>query len=371
MYKRRRIISSVSIIVWCLTTSWISAQEREATGFISYLEGDITLYREGTVIYPEYVDIGSELHEFDLIEVAEDSLAEIEITLPSRAGMMIKVMENTVFYFSTGSYTGSNQTRVQLLSGSASMKVRNLFGEVLVKTDTTIMGVRGTDFDVLIAPERSVLLTCSEGRVYCTDETNTKIYAEPGTIVERSSDGGLKAFAVPSDDIALYQEFWKSQREELFKASAFPFVRFYYQKYVTFLPQFLEAYKDLMDQFDLIIGYKDAVSIPLSEGIAVRREAGSAFIEMRRVFPHFEHVFYSVQILGRYHRQGLGAGTIRRRYTTKEFFDEFDEAQEDLKKKLGVVRYLFKLYARIGSLSSDGMGVDDPLSEFFNEMSPF
>jgi hypothetical protein len=362
--RNRTIVGRLlpAFVFMCISTASGLAAPDQAAGIIVYMEGDAWIYRDGALV-DEYLDIGFELQEFDLLETDEGSLVELDIALPNGRSVTAHIQENTAFYFDFGDVAGEKHTKLRLLSGSLGLKVQKLMSheKVSVATQSAVMGVRGTEFEVRVSKDRAVLITCPIGSVVCTDTDGGEALAEPGSIVEKTPDVPLQAFAVGAEDITLYTEYWQHTRDEIFRASAGMFIRSYALRYRDLLPLFELAYVDLngqrrpLSEFDASAG--------TGELMRLKMQISPSILKMRSVFPMFEHIFHALKVLEESHAIGLGHGDIDRRMTTGAFFQDFNHNRERIQRQMSEVRYLFKLYVALSVAASDGMMVEDPLGE--------
>ncbi|MBN2049224.1 MAG: FecR domain-containing protein [Spirochaetales bacterium] len=333
---------------------------QEAVGRIVYIEGIVDLHREGELLELFDSDVGMDIYNFDLVETGGDGLVEIEMVNLTNQGSMIRVRENTAFYFDSSSLGGASQNNLTMLSGSVQLKIQKLAGKenMAVSTESAVMGVRGTEFTVTEAPEASVLVACTAGAVECADDENNKLTASAGRIVEKRPDEPVKGIAVDPGDEELYLQFWWNQREEVFKAGAVTFVKGYSHRYNQMLPLFEEAYRNLYAIRDVLEthGNEGASEALGATGtmVQVKSEVSDEIFAMRSVFPAFEEIFYTVQLLERYHCQGIGVTEIERKYSSSDFFQEFAAEKETLKQKMSYVRYLFRMYTNISKAAGGG-----------------
>jgi len=342
----------------------------EPVGRIVYLEGVVDLQRDGDILELWDSDIGLEIYNYDLIETGYDGFVEIELTGQRSRGTKVKVDTETAFYFDVARISGDSKTNIMMMSGALSFKVQKLTGneELNVKTESTVMGVRGTDFKVQRAPEGSVLVTCVEGRVACEDDRKMERYAMPGSIVEKKSGSSLSRVDIDVGDENLYGTYWGGKREEIFRAGAETFVKGYAVQYVNYLPRFIEAFENLSSVGDLLetYGREDSVSAGFSSRmITVKAETTDELIMMRSILPLFEHAFYAVQVLEKYHQSGIGRTRINSGLSSDEFFADFGMKKNDIKNKLADVRHYIKLYVNISRASTPG-NMDHP--SFFDDV---
>jgi hypothetical protein len=124
-----------------LTLLWLLL----AAGRVAAVDGDV-VYTYGQVLIhrnPEAVpaEIGMTVGEGDVIETAGDAMAVISLV----DGAEIKLRENTTLSLDSLGRSVS----VRLASGSVFSRVnRHLVSGFSVKTETAVMGVRGTEFFV-------------------------------------------------------------------------------------------------------------------------------------------------------------------------------------------------------------------------------
>ena len=370
MKKRiNKRISAAVLTVFISLTAVTAVSALDPIGRIVYIEGIVDLQRDGDILELWDSDIGMEIYNYDLIETGYDGFAEIEIVSQRNRGTKIKVDSDTAFYFDAARIGGDSRTNVNMMSGSLSFKVQKLTGneQLNVRTETTVMGVRGTEFGVQRAPEGSVLVTCVEGKVACEDDRKVERYAMPGSVVEKRSGERLNRVDINVGDENLYGMYWSDKREEIFRAGAETFVKGYSAQYIQYLPKFLEAYEDLYKIKDILetYGTEENASGFSSKMITVKADTTDEMIMMRSILPIFEHAFYAVQVLEKYHKQGLGHTMLGRDYSSDDFFSEFAAGKQDVKKKMADVRYFIKLYINISRAASPG-DMDSP--SFFDDM---
>lgn len=375
MKKLCKVPFLFSLLVFSLTAvSGLSAQD--AVGRIVYLEGIVDVHREGQLLELFDSDIGMDIYNFDLVETGGDGIVEIEMVNLSSRGSVVHVQENTAFYFDASNLGGSSQNNLSMLSGSLQLKVQKLTGreEVSIKTESAVMGVRGTDFAVTEAPETSVLVTCTEGAVTCTDDKNNQLTAREGRIVEKRPDEPVSGVAVDAGDEELYRQYWLNQREEIFKAGAVTFVKGYSNRYRQMLPKFEDAYRDLYRIRNILEthGGEQASGGMGATGtmVQIKGEVSDEVFAMRSVFPVFEEIFYSVQLLERYHQSGIGVCDIGKKYTSADFFGEFSAEKDVLKQKMSYTRYLFRLYTNISNAAGGGFEGPSFMDSIMNSDNP-
>ena len=351
---------AIYILLFCIVFP-ISLFAKDGIGEITWIDGTADVYRDGEALDWWDVDIGLGINDYDLIETGKDSYVEIEVLTPGNQGTVVKISENTAFYFDLKEVGGATKTTFQLLAGSLAMKVGKLTGSnaVEVNTESAVMGVRGTEFDVFIGPEGSVLVTCEEGKVQVSQNDNkSSKMAQPGAVVRKDFGSDIRDLKIDTEDLELYKAFWVKERDEVFKSGAKDFIKYYSAQYEKVLPKFLFAYEKLKGVKDTLIKYGSMQNASLGQMVLAKEEVSGPIFEMRSVFPFFEHVFYSVQTLEGYHDMGLGMGMISDSLSSTAFFSEFTGSKKLRKNQLAEVRRYFKLYLAIDRASGGGMSSD-------------
>jgi len=354
-----RKISLFFVILFLLTSNLFA---KSVTGIISYIEGYVDVYRDGKLLDWELMDIGSVVEEFDLIETGDDGIVEIDLDLPSGTRTSLSVKPNTTFYFDMEKKSGKNQTSLQMLGGSISFKVQKLTGNdtLNVKTESAVMGVRGTEFDVITSTEGGVLVLCNKGAVSCKDDQGREVYSKPGSVVDKVPEERIKAQAVNVDDLGLYRTYWVSTRDKVFKNGATVFIRGYANQFLLFEPKFEDAFTELLKVKPTLEKYgKDVETGNMGSLVKAKTEVSPGIVKMRSILPMFEMVFYRLKELEKYHSEGIGVGPISDSLSSTDFFNKYGAVKDNLSREMAEVRYLFKLYNNIHKASGGGPSILD------------
>ncbi|MBI9101997.1 MAG: FecR domain-containing protein [Spirochaetales bacterium] len=352
-----RIIKRILLIILIIAGISMVVSAQDAVGMITYLEGIVDIHRDGEIIELFDNDVGMEVYNQDLIETGDDGILEVEMITYRNSGTKVVVSENTAFFFEISGGSRGTKATLPMLSGSLAFKVQKLAGneELNVQTGTAVMGVRGTEFEVVSAPEGSVLVVCVEGQVACEDDNNRQQLAQAGRVVEKRSGERIRKVDVDVGDERLYKEFWVGQREQVFKAGAPTFIRAYSQQYLSLQPQFAEAYQKVIANRDLLLRYgqesggNNGVNADL---MMIYSNVSKDLIPARGIFVLFEQVFYSVKVLEKYHSQGIGISQISRRLSSVDFFNEFNAYQSGVAAQLATMHYMFKLFTNMAEKAS-------------------
>jgi hypothetical protein len=354
--RRHRFFAVTALCAFIFCSAFAAAAP--SVGKIVSVDGTVDVYRNGKAVDWRLITEKFGIEAYDLIETGEDGTVEVEVTLKSGSKAKVRMSENTAFYFDMSKVQGKDQTTFQMMKGSLSLKVAKLGGSegVGVKTETAAMGVRGTEFEVVMMPDSAVLVLCSEGGVACSDNKNQEIVAEEGRVVAKNPNEGIQGYAVEASDLSAYREFWTSTRTQIFKSGASVFVKAYAKQYEEYLKRFNASYADMLKQRSLLEQYTaEGTNATFGTLTEVKMKVSSAMFSMRSVYPLFEQTFYRLTELERFHQQGYGRVMVRDRYSSEDFFSNFRSTSKTLKEQLAMTRYMFKLFARLSEMTDGGM----------------
>ncbi len=355
------------------------AQDGFFSGVVDYLEGDVSVHRNGEIMEWPEVDIGLDLERYDLVETGMDGYAEVLVTRETGNESLVRVMQDTAFYFTVESVSTGDRVRFELMGGSLGLKVQKLTGtEVTVATESAVLGVRGTEFTVTVAPEGSILVTCTEGRVVCRNALGQEFLAEPGSAVEQLRNKQLRRLSVDPETIRGFADDWYRQNLEGFIPNAPAVIKGYARQYLEYLDRFNPAYQELMRHNRIFQRWAQDSRAGRSTGEAVKDkiEVSPALFRMRRVVFLLEREFFRVGSLYRiYQRYDIAPERLWSGYSTDEFFQEFQKQRRTVAWKLSQVRYILKLYEKMDRASTPfGSGRPesiDPMGDIFGGDSLF
>lgn len=324
-------------------------------GRIVYVEGQVDILREGAFLNPASITIGAEVSASDTVQTGPDGYAEIEMPSAGGGQINIKVNAASAYYMETGRTSQGSGTTVRVLRGSLGARVQRLAGneQVHVRTGTAVLGVRGTEFDVLTMPDDSVLFAVTSGSVVVTDALGAEFAADSGKAVETLPDQTGRALSFdPRNPQTLYQE-WSDLRFAVFRNGARVIMQAYADRYQQTTPDFQRAYRDLM-AFRSRLTAAVSGSGNLGQDMRLRTDISPAIVRMRSILPMYEHTVYRIWDFRRFHQQGIGPDRINGR-TANAFFNEFAAGERALMVQLAEVRYMFRLYGQLEERSFGGL----------------
>jgi len=327
---------------------------QRAVGNLVYLDGVVDVHRDGRFLEPHMVNIGLEIESWDLMVTGKEGEAEVELSTPVNRGSRINVSPNTAFYFELEEIEDKRvKSNLEMLMGSLSLKVDKVVrgGELTVTTESSVLGVRGTEFTVTTAPERSMLVTCTEGKVECASKSGGTEYAVPGTGVEQLPDGTLKAVPVAVSDVDKFRKNWLSERIEVFESVSTTVTSYYAAKYNEYVGKFNEAYKNLLAHNSVFMKWARELEQGRESSTAQlmkeKKKVNAALFDMRKVLFLFERIYYRLAELHYYYQQGsIQEGQLKTGESVARFFTRFEKHEKTLAQKMSMVRYIFKLYSK-------------------------
>lgn len=346
----RRIPRLIAVLLAVTLASPVIAQ---SVGRIEYLEGDVTLVRDGRIRDAFDIQLGEAVLQFDVIQTGFDGYVELALERPGQG--TVRIRENSAYYIELDEREGG---RVRLLTGAIEIAVDSLAtGRRLdVQTQSAVLGVRGTTFDVLTAPDDSTLLGVREGRVAIA-AAGSELIAQAGSAAETVEGRPPQVEAVPGGAFESFYASWTQTRLQAFRNGAPTFIRAYARRYLDTRETFENAYRDL-------ISYRSDLQAALSgtpnrgRDMRLRSAMSPALIRMRSVLPLFEETVYRLEELSRFHTQGIGRTTIGAT-PSAQFFRTFDRERTQLVRQLAEVRTIFRLYRELEA-QSGGSGIESP-----------
>ena len=319
-------------------------------GSVAYLEGDVSMVRDGAPV--DNLAIGSDLQNFDLVRTGSDGLAELDVNSPQSPRVTIKVSADTQFSVEISAVEGKQQTTLGIIGGSISLKASRLAGTqaLSVKTDSAVMGVRGTQFDVTAPPTGDLLVTCDEGEVVVTDDQGKELHAIPGTVVEKRPAELYRALPVAVSGLEKFRGQWVAERGQALERNALRLIQANARLYDRLVAELnagdaeLASHRDIIDKW---AGEDRRARIgQRAEVIRERRQVGAILVRLRRVQFQLERVSFRLARLMAYQARGIGTGTLDGGVTTAQFFERFANERAVVEEKLSRTRSVSKMYLK-------------------------
>ena len=328
----------------------VSAQDK--IGETVYLDGEVSLTRNGNQLDASAVVTGIPIDNFDLMETGDDGTAQVRITAPQIAQSTITVSQDTQFTFELSRLEGRENASINLISGSLSLKVSKLGGNQAmdVQTESVALGIRGTDFAVTTSDAGDVLVTCTTGDVACRTQDGTEYHAVPGTVVENQGGRSFRTISVAVSDVESYRKTWTAQRAAAVKANAPRLIQTNVGRYQQLRSSFDRDYTTLMRQRAVLSKWESEDTrgaVGSADEIEHERAAvGATLARLRSTQFLLERTQYRLLRLKVLHDQGYGRGSLPGAGTTSQFFDQLQKEHAGIDQRMAAVRNATRLYAR-------------------------
>ncbi len=321
-------------------------------GSLAYLDGEMSVTRNGRLMASDRVAMGMDVENFDTIATAKDGTADVEITSPVSPGTVLRIDPNTTFTLEVTRVGESTAADFTVLRGALGFKVKKITGnqEVTVHTDNAVLGVRGTEFRVVTSPTGDTLVSCREGAVEVRDAAGSA-RARPGEVVEKLGDEPFRSIAVSPETLDGFERAWYAERIEALRANALRASRAYADRYERSLGRFQAAFLALVDDHAALIQKwvredREGRLGSTVEQMSEKKQVVGALFRVQRELVVLERLYYRLSELRGYHEEGTGRGDIRPGLTTQEFFTRLQADGEEIVQNVQYARYAMKLYAR-------------------------
>lgn len=348
-----------------------AAQAQTRVGTVEYMEGKALLVRAGA---ESELDLGLGLFNQDLIKTEKDGYVVVKMDSSSGMSGTITVRPNTVCAISSLVVEGSPATEANALVGSVAVKVKKLSGNprFSVRSGSTVMGVRGTEFVVTFSINMAILVSCSEGRVECQAELGggiDSLDAIPGQVVEQREGQRLKSIPVALSTLESYHETWGRQELEAFKGAPLVALEQYAKTYERHRAAFLKASQALRDLPALASWRAEEAKglVPYERDIQVMKQKSSLIpklMAVRQVLFFFEPAYYRLKQIREYTQVPYANRKLASGKTVKNFYQEFDRDIRSLELLASNYRQALYLYAQRN-------GGEDPFAAFDSSSSLF
>ncbi|MGD0724191.1 MAG: FecR family protein [Spirochaetia bacterium] len=160
---------------------------------VTYAEGDASIKLKTGKL--QDAQIGDTLNTGDTLRTGKDGLAELD-----QKGVSIKIAKNTVFTLMEREQGGQTSSVLSVTLGSIKFRYNKLTGqEPMVRTNSMVAGVRGTEFSVFSGDDGSTLIAVDSGQVTVESEgKSVDLAATEGVEVPLGKPPGDK-FTVPRE----------------------------------------------------------------------------------------------------------------------------------------------------------------------------
>ena len=328
----------------------------DVSAVIMDLDGDVMISRNGSYLDDSEIDYGTELYSHDILQTGTGGYVELSINTPVSSDITVKVMERTTLFIEHVLKKQNPETSLTLHRGSVQTKAAALIqgGGFSVKTDTSVMGIRGTVFTVTTSPDTAMLVTCREGEVICTTD-GYDAAIQPGKVYETSPEGQTKLVSVPVEKLDQYKADWQKARMDALKINGVISLEHYANLYLQVAPGFLESYTELSSKQAIFQKWEKIIdeekTISMGEATKDKIALSNGIIRLRSRLPIMEHVFYTLYDLTVLMESSGGEwGEISD--TAERTLIIYNKRKREFMEKLTKARYYFKVFLEIDKQSS-------------------
>lgn len=358
------------VIAACLLIVVSAAAAQTLFGEIEYVEGDVTLSRGGKSLGD--LNIGDEVQVDDFIKTGPDGAAVIALNRSTGMRGSLSVKPRSAVYVRMSQDSSGSKTTLELVAGQIGSKVAKLSGSptLQVRTDTAVMGVRGTEFGVSTSVSGNIVIYCTEGAVETTDGEST-VQVPAGKAVEKRPAERLRMLPVAVSNPDEFAKRWIADEIEAFRANPARVVAFYEKRYADLSVRFMAALDELQRKAALQKWIEEdktgaRVNPRSADSLREKKELIQSFLELRKILFLFERIYYRLD-----EAVDLVSGTpgeraeLRPGLTVGAFLRQFRDGRERLAKMMAFFRYAERLYAlrNEGGAGFPGLGGDD--DDFF------
>ncbi|MDC7233587.1 MAG: FecR family protein [Spirochaetales bacterium] len=339
------------LVILVLAASPVAA---DITAVIVDLDGEISISRDGEFLDEWDIDYGTELESYDIIHTGPDGYLELSIESPVSSQLSMKVLENTTLFLEHAVQSGKAETSATLHRGAVQTRAAALIqgNNFNIKTETSVMGIRGTTFTVTQSPDTSILVSCREGEVSCTtSDRNSNIM--PGKIYETNPSGQFRVQPLPVDKIDLYTEKWQQARLDALKINGALALEQYASLYNQALPRFQDAWTALevqqktFDKWEKIM--KEGKSVSMGDAVQDKTAVSKGIIALRASLPMMKHSYFILYDLLKIMEESSWKGLSDNTLNTVA---HYKRTQQEYFEKIARVQYYFKIYLEMDRQSS-------------------
>jgi hypothetical protein len=349
-------------------------------GEFIYVEGDVYVSSKG-----KSYDVfeGDPIEPYETLETGPDSFAELEITGPGLGSAVIKFSPNTSFYFEGSYESNSSETLLQLMSGQMRVAVKNLGPDSRLDTYTrvSVLGVRGTIYNVVISPGENVLVTCEEGLVSYDRQDGSSQEVYPGQAILSNVQEPPRPIPLSPDQIPAYTETWINDVEkEKLIANAPALARTYKRRFMDQKVAFERSYVLLRQNFEILEQWAAIIesgrTLSMAQTITERKVLAPILLNLRKSTFFLERDIAQIEVFYRAVGKTPQANVlVSGGSNVQEYLAEIGDPLLQIKRQLSMVRWAYRVFADIdpGSPLGDFLNTDfsGGEEEFFEDTSDY
>jgi hypothetical protein len=328
----------------------------EVSAIIVDLDGEVMISRNGIFLDESEIDYGTELFSHDILQTGQNGYVELSIQSPVSSDLSVKVLEGTTLFLEHTLKRQHPETSLTLHRGAVQTKAASLIqgASFNIKTDSSVMGIRGTTFTVTTSPDTAILVSCREGSVVCTTDGKESLI-QPGKIYETNTMGQFRVNPIPPEEIDQYTTSWKKARLDALANNGILSLEHYASLYLQMAPGFLESYAELTAKQDIFQKWETIIregrTMSMGEATRDKIALSNGIIRLRSRLPVMEHIFYTLYDLTAL-LESSGKDTNELSDTANRTLMIYNKRQQEFIEKLTKARYYFKVFLEIDKQAS-------------------
>jgi len=360
---KRNAIALLAAMVGIASSVSLWGVTQPKVGTIDYIEGEVTLTRAGKVIKDPNID--DQLLSGDLIKTAGDGMLIIAFVKSTGMNGTLTVTPRTSLYLKLETVKGQPKTTIDLIAGSLGSKVAKIVGSptMSVQTSGALMGIRGTEYEVAVSVNDSVLVTCVEGHVVCYDGTE-EMPVPAGKVLEKRPGERLRYLPVAVSSVGQFRARWQADEIAAFRADASRALADYEKRYSKLAAQFQKEFAPFQNSPVLKkwpdedrAGTKVNPNDP--SNLREKKEIAGLLIPLRKTLFMFERIYYRVdELINLVEGSSLEKNELRAGLTAGDFLRRVRSEAELLARQTALYRYAESLYAERNP-AGEFFGVED------------
>jgi len=327
-------------------------------GSIDYVRGSVSIVRDGDAL-PDSGP-GDPVYSGDLIRTGATSTASIAMDPSSGFSGSILISPGSAFYLGRNMVQDQPKTKLDLMAGSLSAKITKIAGSpgLDVNTGSSVFGVRGTEFQIALSLNNSLLAVCITGLVAVTrGEDVTALPA--GQAIQQSSGEAFTPVAADLASIRDLKDRWIENEGEAFRHAPLKalsvFEKIYSEHAKILIEDGRKLALDPVFRKWLEEHRANAIPNPMSpQVLREKKDMAPKLIAMAKRLAMFERVWWRLRDMVEVVRSAeFSKQEIRKGLFVAQFVQSFDRDKRELERSIFIYRKALGLYLERSPDSED------------------
>ncbi len=327
-------------------------------GMIDYIRGSISIVREGDAL--PGLGPGDPIYNGDLIRTDSSSTASIAMDPSSGFSGSISISPGSALYLNRAIGQSQPKTKLGLMAGSLSAKISKLAGSpgLDVSAGESTFGVRGTEFQIALSLNNSLLALCITGLVAVTSGENASTLPA-GQAIQQVSGEIFTPVPVDPASIRDLKDRWIENEGAAFRNAPLKALSIFEKIYTEHAKILIEDGRKLA--FDPVFRqwleeYRAGkVPNPMSpQVLREKKDIAPKLIAMAKRLAMFERIWWRLQDMVEVVRDTkYSRMEIRKGLFVGQFVQSFDRDRRELERSVFIYRKALGLYLERSPDSED------------------